>query len=156
MIETGKIVVVALGNRFRADDGAGLEVADRLKGDANGFTIVESPNDALAIMDAWQDAALAIVVDAAVTGQAPGIVHRADLGLGLLPKDLSRFSSHGLGLAEAIELSQTMGRTPRRMLVYGIEAASMALGGPVSQAVVEAAERVAEHIEADIASLRET
>lgn len=155
MIETDKIVILALGNRFRGDDAAGLEVATRLNRETDAYTIIEGADDALAIMDAWHSAALAIVVDAAVTGGQPGTVHRVEMDSGLLPKDMSRCSSHGLGVAEAMELSKAMGRLPRRLIIYGIEARSMALGEPLSPELAEPAERVARKIEADVASLRE-
>ena len=69
-----KVVVIALGNRFRGDDGIGPIVAERLKnnvadrpgGRVDGCTIVEGKDDAMALVSAWENAALAVVIDAAV------------------------------------------------------------------------------------------
>jgi len=151
VIETDKIVVVALGNRFRADDAAGLEVAARLNRNIDSVTIVDHATDAFAIVDAWDGAALSVVVDAAVTGANPGTVHRVEVNAGLLPKDLSRCSSHGLGVAEAIELAKAMGRLPRKLLIYGIEVKSVTLGEPLSPEVVKAVASVARQIDEEIA-----
>ena len=149
--EIDKIVVIALGNRFRADDAAGLEVAARLNRNTDSVTIVDNATDAFAIVDAWDGAALSVVVDAAVTGANPGTVHRVEVDAELLPKDLSRCSSHGMGVAEAFELAKAVGRLPRKLLIYGIEVKSVTLGEPLSPEVTKAVASVARQIDDEIA-----
>ena len=90
-----KVVVIALGNRFRGDDGIGPVVAKRLKenaerlkknaadrpgGQVDGCTIVEGKDDAMALVSAWENAALAVVIDGAVSGAAPGTIRRLEAG----------------------------------------------------------------------------
>lgn len=147
-------VIIALGNRSRGDDAAGPCVADRLTRLNPDFTIIDGPEDALAIMDAWQDAGTAIIVDASAGGGTPGAVRRVEAGVQPLPKDLARCSSHGLGIAEAIELSKVMGRLPVKVVIYAIEAASFEFGAPLSPAVSGAVEGVAQRIAAEIGALQ--
>jgi len=155
-----KAVVIALGNRFRGDDGIGPLVAERLRkmgthrpGGGNGeYIIVEGKDDAMALVGAWEDAALAIVVDAAVSGASPGTVHRMEAGAQALPKDLARCSSHGLGLAEAVELGKALGRLPGRLVIFAVEAATLEQGAAISPRVAAAADEVASSVAAEIAS----
>ena len=151
----GKVVVIALGSRFRGDDGVGLSVAERLSGRLAGYTIVEGRNDAMAIVCAWENAALAVVVDAAVSGAAPGTIHRLEVDAGPLPRDIARCSSHGLGLAEAVELGKVLGRLPGRLVVYAVEAKTFEPGAALSAEVTAASEEVVLNVEAEVASFVE-
>jgi len=151
---TNDTVVIALGNRFRGDDAAGPCVADRLRHLGVDCRIVDGAEDALAIMDAWQEARTAIVVDALDGGGSPGAIRRIEFGIQPLPKDLARCSSHGLGIAEAIELSRVMGRLPASVIIYAIEAASFEPGAPLSPAVRDAVETVADRIASEVCSLQ--
>ncbi len=145
-----EVVVIPLGNRFRGDDGAGPAIADRLRG-TPGCRIVEGVEDALAIIAAWENAGLAIVLDAALSGAPAGAVHRIEAGEGPLPRDLARCSSHGLGLAEAVELGRALNRLPARLVVYAIEAGDMGSGAGLSPPVAAVVGEVARQVQAEIA-----
>jgi hydrogenase maturation protease len=147
-----KIVVIALGNRFRGDDGVGPLVADRLRGHLDGCTIVEGRDDVMALVSAWENTALAVVIDAAVSGAAPGTIRRLEAGAQPLPRDLARCSSHGLGLAEAVELGRALGRLPDRLVIYAVEAATLEPGAALSREVTSAADELVRNVEAEIAS----
>ena len=61
-------------------------------------------------------------------------------------------STHGFGLAAAIELGRTLGQLPAHVVVYAIEGKSFdtgaALSGPVAAAVSVVAERIRSEIDA--------
>jgi hydrogenase maturation protease len=154
-----KVVVISLGNRFRGDDAIGPFIAERLKEDSvdrhDGQaprSIIEGKDDAMALVNAWEDAALAVVIDAAVSGALPGTVRRMETGEQVLPKDLARCSSHGLGLAEAVELGKALGRLPGRLVIFSIEAATLEQGVAMSPQVMAAADEVVRRVEAEIVS----
>ena len=159
-----KVVVIALGNRFRGDDGIGPIVAERLKnnvadrpgGRVDGCTIVEGKDDAMALVSAWENAALAVVIDAAVSGGAPGTIRRLEAGVQPLSKDVARCSSHGLGLAEAVELGKALGRRPGRLVIFAVEANTFEQGAAMSPQVAAAVEELVQNIEAEIASFGNT
>jgi hydrogenase maturation protease len=133
--EQADVVVIALGARHRGDDAVGPQVAAALRDGHPPCHIVEGCDDTLALLNAWDTAALAIVVDAAVSGAVPGTIHRLDGGTAPQVKDLSRCSSHGLGLAEAMQLGRVLDRLPARLIVFAIEAKSFELGTGLSQEV---------------------
>ena len=145
-----KRVVIALGNQFRGDDGAGLFVADQLRKRHIACEIIDNISDALAIMTAWENAAFAVIVDAMITGKPPGTILRIDTDAGPVPKDLARCSSHGMGVAEAIDLSKAMGRLPVHLVIYAIEAKTFEPGIALSPEVLRAAETAAQQIEAEM------
>jgi hydrogenase maturation protease len=51
-------------------------------------------------------------------------------------------SSHGLGLAEAVELARALGRLPDQMMVLGVEVGSVETGAGLGPAVEDAAEAI--------------
>jgi hydrogenase maturation protease len=96
-------VVVGIGQRSAGDDGVGLVVVRALAG--RGLEVRES-SDASILLDLFAAGRTVVVVDAVVGGGAPGTILRLD------PRDLAAgpvpLSSHGIGVAEAIELARTL------------------------------------------------
>jgi hydrogenase maturation protease len=135
------MTVIGLGNEWRSDDGVGLEVARRIGGrvlDGEPIGIVE----ALAGEDE------VVLIDAVSTGAAPGTLFVFEADSDPLPAPIFGASStHALGLAEALELARTLGRLPRKVVVYGIEGESFRFGKGLSSPVAEAADRLTEALE---------
>jgi hydrogenase maturation protease len=102
---------------------------------------IESNGDAVALVSAWEDTDLLVVVDAVVSGGKPGTIYRFD-GAHRLPALFFRAaSSHVLGLAEALELARALGRLPERVMVVGIEAGDVAFGDGLTPAAMAAVPR---------------
>jgi hydrogenase maturation protease len=144
-------LIIGIGNEYRGDDAVGLIVARRLKERlAGSFTVLEQSGDGAALMEAWQGAETVIIIDAVMSGAAPGTIHRFDASVQPLPKDTFRCSTHAFGVAEAIELSRALSELPQSLVVYGIEgknfAAGVGLSSEVEKAVGEVARRA--HTEA--------
>lgn len=136
MTARARTVVIGLGNDARGDDAAGLHVARLLRATLPaGFPVVESMGDPMDLVTAWSGARLAVVIDAACSGAAPGTVHEA------IDPRLTRSwrsSSHSLGLADAIALGTALDRLPGELLVVAIECADFAPEAPVTPAVQQA------------------
>ena len=65
-------VVIGIGNSFRRDDGVGPAVAAELIGrDLDGLRVITCAAETAALLDAWDGAALAVLVDAVLGGE-PG------------------------------------------------------------------------------------
>lgn len=136
-------VVIGVGNDFRRDDGAGPAVIGRLRGRVPpGVTLAVTDGEPTRLIDAWTGAALAIVVDAVrAEPPCPGRAHR--LVLDRPAAGLSRASSHGLGLDDAVTLALALDRMPGRLIVHAIEAADLGLGPGLSAEVAAAVDVVA-------------
>lgn len=128
------MTLIGIGNEWRCDDGAGLEVARRL----GGLQLWGEPIALLELFDGAEDV---VVVDAVSSGAAPGTLHVFEAGVEPLPSELFGSSStHALGVAEAIEIARSLGRLPERVRVYGIEGASFEYGRGLSPEVEKAVE----------------
>ena len=136
------LAVVGVGNRFRSDDGAGLEVARRLREThPPGIRVLEEQGEPASLIEAWALMTEALVIDAVSSGAPPGTLHRFDATAEPLSAELFKSSTHALGVAEAVELARELERLPHRLSVYGIEGANFNPGEgltPPVEATVEA------------------
>jgi hydrogenase maturation protease len=152
----GPVCVIGVGNAMRGDDAAGLRAARRLRGRwGDAVTVIESDGEGTALIEAWDGAEAAIVIDAGRSGTAPGTVTRVDASDAPLPARTLRDSTHHVSLAEAIELARALGRLPPRVVVYAIEGAAFAAGEGVSQAVERGIDEAVERVSAEVESLLE-
>jgi hydrogenase maturation protease len=135
--------IICCGNPDRGDDSAALLVAEQLR--ESGMEVEIQPGDALDLIEDWDESGEVIVVDATVTGSAPGTIRVWD---GALPEQLltGSASTHGLGVAEAVYLAEILNRLPKHLRIYGIEGREFRPGGEISPEVREAAGKVAKHI----------
>jgi hydrogenase maturation protease len=133
-------LIIGIGNEYRGDDAAGLIVARRLKERlADSAIVIEQSGDGAALMEAWGGAEMVIIIDAVMSGAAPGTIHRFAASVQPLQKDAFRCSTHAFGVAEAIELARALGKFPQHLVVYGIEGKNFAAGVGLSAEVEKAA-----------------
>ena len=144
------VVVIGVGNRYRHDDGAGLAVAAKVEGLAlPGVRVIETDGEPTRVIDAWDGASVAVVVDAVRTGTAPvGTVHRVEETLTTTGQRSP--SSHSLGLGDAYALGHALERLPRRLVAFGIEAENFAMGSGLSDAVAAAVDAVVAAVVAEV------
>ena len=146
------MLIIGCGNRERSDDGAGILVAERLR--ELGIEAETRTGEALDLMEAWNGADDVILVDAVLTGAPVGTVQTWDGGQPLASVRTNA-STHGLGVAEAIELAYVLNRRPIRLRVYGIEGRRFELGAEISPQVQHAVAEVVGRIIADLSDPRD-
>ncbi len=149
-------VVLGVGEPFRGDDGAGPEVVRRLRGRVpSTVRLIERVATPTDLIDRWDGAPLAVLVDAGRSGAPAGSVRRLDLAeLAAAPSGGST-SSHGLSVRDAVELGRCLGRLPERFALFLIEVArtgtGQGLSPQVEEGVEEAARRIARELESALA-----
>ena len=127
--------VICVGNRARSDDAVGPVIADELSARGLDIPVHVTGGEPAELLELWADLDRVVIVDAVLTGRnEPGTVHvltatHNSLELG------SQASTHGLGLAESIELARSLNRLPADVRVVGIEAADLAPGTGLTPAV---------------------
>jgi hydrogenase maturation protease len=148
------ILVAGIGNPDRGDDGVGPAVANRLHERVPpGVRVLERNGDVLALIEEWNGFFAVVVVDAAAPISRPGRVHRFDLTSRPLSVRLARSSTHGFGVAEAVELARKLDRLPRHLIAYLVEGKRFDIGASLSPGVAEAVDSVAERILAEFSRI---
>jgi hydrogenase maturation protease len=140
-------VVVGVGNAYRGDDGAGLAVAEVVRGRVAGrVEVVTCEQEASRVIDAIEGRDAAVLVDASSSAAAPGTIHRFDASSEPVPARSFRSSTHAFGVGEAIELARALGKLPGTVVVYGIEGEEFSAGEGLSAAVTAAVEPAADAV----------
>jgi hydrogenase maturation protease len=147
----GRSVVIGVGNEFRRDDGAGPAVVARLRGRLpEGAELLVSDGEPARMIEAWEGASVAVVVDAVRAEPAvPGRLHRLVLERGGA-SPAGPVSSHGLGLHDAIGLALALDRMPGRLIVHAVEAADLSQGTGLTPAVAAVIDALAAAVLRDL------
>ena len=140
-------LIIGIGHLDRGDDAAGRIVAERLRECAPAHVeVIQTDGEAAKLLDLMDGRDRVIIVDACLSGGAPGTIHRVDANAGPLPRPMFAMSSHAIGLVESIELARALGTLPGGCHVLAIEAECLDLGAglspPVAAAVDEAVVRL--------------
>jgi hydrogenase maturation protease len=144
-------LVIGVGNESRGDDAAGLRVSDQLRtmvGDR--ALVVDCLGGATELLDLWEGRGRVYLVDAVRSGGVPGSWRRVLVQAEPLPSSLAGTSTHGLSVASAVALGQTLGRMPEQLVVYGIEADRFDPGTDLSPEVRAGVERVAHALDEEL------
>jgi hydrogenase maturation protease len=137
--------IVGCGNLNRGDDAAGLLVAHRLRD--LGIPATDAGTELLGMITEFQREETLILVDAALAPDLPpGEIIR--LRANDLPRHAQEFhfSTHGIGLAEAVGMASALGRLPENTLIIGINGKCFDAGASVSKSVHAAIDAVVAEI----------
>ncbi|MDZ7641548.1 MAG: hydrogenase maturation protease [Desulfurivibrio sp.] len=132
-------MVIGLGNRWRQDDGVGLAAAEALRRaladhpQPPPLEVRGAGGEPAELMALWAGYRRVWLIDALLCGAAPGTIHWL-AGHEPLPQPAVP-SSHGLGLAQAVELARALGELPPRLTICGVEPARLGDGNTLSPAV---------------------
>ena len=146
-----RVLIIGIGNDYRSDDSVGLVVARRLRRLVdNGVTILEESGEGTSLVERWRCGESVIVIDAVSSESRPGRVLRFDASTESIPARHDRQSTHGFGLAEAIDLARSLNSMPARLIVYGIVGKNFGAGTALSREVEEAVKQVVERVKQEI------
>jgi hydrogenase maturation protease len=105
--------------------------------------------DPLGLIDVWDGCDRLVLIDAVVSGGAPGACRR--WGADAPFRTDAGGSTHGLGLASALALARALDRAPATVEVWGIEGAAFEPGAPLTPAVASAALALVERLGRELA-----
>jgi hydrogenase maturation protease len=145
-------LVIAVGNPFRRDDGIGLVVLDRLSAAHPDVAAVEETGEPAALVSRWSGRDCVVLVDAVSSGAAAGTIHRLDCSDGRWSgaPPSAKASTHGLGVADAVELGSVLGRLPARLVLLGVETADVSAGVGLTDAVAAVVDDVVARVMSEV------
>lgn len=130
------VVLLGIGNTLLCDDGFGPLAIERLReaGLPPGVHTIDAGTAVMRVRDEIAGASLLLVFDALASGRPPGSLMR------LADAEVPRFFAQGLsahqsGLSDLLATLALAGESPRRLVVIGVEPASLAMSCGLSPAV---------------------
>jgi len=138
---SGRHYIIGIGNPDRGDDGVGRYVAAQLQDKvSDGISVVQQNGEIASLLLTLQQADAVWFIDASCSSPTPaGTIRRFDATEGRLPQLQASLSTHGFGLAEAIELARATNTLPSTCIVYAIEGHNFDHGEPISDIVMTSA-----------------
>jgi hydrogenase maturation protease len=133
-------LIAGLGSPH-GDDQLGWVVVDHLRPILAEDLAVCKVSTALELLDCLESQDTAIVIDSVAPSGRPGTVRTVTWPCPELAA-LTPWSTHSLGLVEALQLAEVLGRLPRRVTIHTIEAQATAPGASLSRLMMPAIEAV--------------
>ncbi|MDR7433030.1 MAG: hydrogenase maturation protease [Armatimonadota bacterium] len=149
-----RVLVAGVGNLDRTDDGVGVVAAGLAADQLPSEVEVRGSVRPLDLLELWGSFDAVYVLDGVVSGAPPGTVHRWELAEGRVLSASPGVSTHGLGVAEVVELGRALGRLPPVLVVYGVEVASLRPGQVLTPEVRRGAEEAARQLAQEVAAAR--
>lgn len=143
--ERAPLLVMAVGNILRMDDGFADAVLNRLAEMdlPQEVELFDAGTSAIDLMDVFHDRDKLIVLDAVRGGQEPGTLYRfspQEVENGALPMN----SLHQVGLLETLKLGELVDCKPKSTVVIGCQPQDTGLGIGLSEKVQAQIERASE------------
>lgn len=145
------MLVAGVGNIIMGDDGAGIEVINRLKGkDLQGVELYEGGTDSFGLLARLRGRNKVIIVDALRGGQK-GKVY--SLGIEDLRESNFLYSLHDFSFEDLLETGRELFRAefPAEITVLGIGIEKPGEGIGLSREVERGVVRAVKHIEKEVA-----
>ncbi len=147
------VLILGIGNLLLSDEGVGVHAVRCLARQVlpPGVEILDGGTSGADLVDHLEGRAKVVVIDAASGDGPPGTVYRCE-ARELLEQEGS-LSLHEFGLADSLHMAERLGCAPQRVIVLGVQPASMepglelspevaaALPGVLKLALAEASER---------------
>jgi hydrogenase maturation protease len=143
MTRAKTILIAGIGNDYRRDDGVGRAIVRTIGAWQDPRIEVRlSDRSGMELINDWKDYGSVYVIDAVISGQAPGRMSRFTVPPQELPATLFCASTHAFNLADVVRLAGTLDALPRKLIIYGVEIQDIGHGQGLTPAVRKGAETV--------------
>jgi hydrogenase maturation protease len=134
----GHVLILGIGNLLLGDDGVGIHAVQELAGRPlpPGVDLLDGGTSGMALVDHMAGRAKVVVIDAASGRGAPGTIYRCEVRE--LMEQQGALSLHDFGLVDSLRMAQQLGCAPRRVVVLGVQPATLEPGMELSPAVAAA------------------
>ena len=152
-----KIKVLGIGSPF-GDDQVGWKVVENLNAQKNtwpdifqSIAIEYYDRPGLRLIELMHDVDIVFLIDAIKSGRKIGTIYR--LKNKEIDENKHLLSTHGMGVAEALQLGRVLNQLPETIILYGIEVNEILIQENISNQVMFSTFKVAEQIKSDILTL---
>lgn len=134
-----KILLIALGNEFRSDDGIGPSVLHQLEQqDPEAFEYISHRGDPADLLELWAGRDVVVIDAAQMDSRKPGDLVTFYPLTDQLPGGEAATSSHAMSLKEAIELGKILDKIPQSLKIIAMVGENFCQGNQLSDVVSQA------------------
>lgn len=147
-----RTVVLGVGNTIMSDEGLGVRCVERLVASGalpEGVVAIDGGTSTHELLGDIYGVDLLVIVDAVVTGGAPGSLIRLEGDC--IPSAFSnKLSPHQHGINDLLATLQLVGRAPARVVLHGAMPASLELGMELSPTIEAVLPELAARVLAEV------
>ena len=131
-----KITVLGIGNILLRDDGVGVRVIEHLKEHnlPKEAELIDGGTATASLFPVFAETDHLIVIDVVKGKMSPGTIYRIGLN-DLMPPKRASISLHDLGLLEALDMAKKIGKSPKSVVIFGVEPKEINWGMELSQEI---------------------
>jgi hydrogenase maturation protease len=137
-------LILGLGSPH-GDDQLGWVAIDRMRPRLPAGTYAHKIRGGFDLIEYLEGHDTAVVIDAASPAGRPGSIRSFTWPCPELVHCIL-LSSHGLGLVEAIQLTEALGRLPQHLKIYTIEARDTSPGAPLDDEIARQLDVLVEYV----------
>jgi hydrogenase maturation protease len=146
------VVVLGVGNLIMGDEGVGVRCVEWLEGRLPaGVVAIDGGTSTHELLGELENLELLVIVDAVVADGPPGTVIRLE-GDHIPSAFSNKLSPHQHGLNDLLANLRFLGRSPRRLVLYGVTPRRIALGMELSAEVAAVVPDVGARVIAELAA----
>jgi hydrogenase maturation protease len=135
-----RLLVIGCGNPLAGDDSAGLGILRRLQARSDcGCELRAAPQAGVGLLEFFDQADVLLFVDAVSSGAPAGTLHLLPLpSPEVESRGIRTLSGHGWDLPQTLALARALGRRIPKLMLLGVEMASVTPFVPRAADVEEA------------------
>ena len=134
---TRRVVVLGVGNTLMADEGVGVRCVDELEREGKlpaGVRPIDGGTSTHELLEDLENLDLLIILDAVASGRPPGTVLRLE-GAEIPSAFSNKLSPHQHGINDLLATLTLLGRSPKRVVIVGVEPQRLSLSLDLSPLV---------------------
>jgi len=149
-----RIAIVGVGNTLMGDEGIGVHIAERLKATSlpPDVVVLEGGTQFWGDEEILNGVEKLVIVDAVLGGGAPGTIYRFALDELEDETEEVKLSCHDMGLIEKLRMTRFAGFAPDRIVVIGVEPATVAWNAGLSEGIEEKIPEIIDAVMAELTS----
>lgn len=148
------ILVLGLGNSIMTDDGFGVKVVNTLSSRYHfqgKIRLIDGGTLGLDLLPHLEGVESLLIIDALDMRDKPGSIFRLE-GEEVPRAFTSKLSVHQMGLQDLLAVAELQGHVPTRLVVWGVQPASIEMGTELTAIVESAVEPVMQKVLGELQS----
>ncbi len=149
---TPSVVVLGVGNLIMGDEGVGVRAVEALQASSRlpaHVRTIDGGTSTHELLEPLEHLDLLVILDAVVSDAPPGTIVRLD-GDRITVAFSNRLSPHQHGINDVLAQLALLGRSPKRVLVFGVVPERIELDLALSEAVSAAIPRLCDQVVAAV------
>lgn len=138
-----RIAVMGVGNILMTDDGVGVHAVKALRNQKlpPDIITIDAGTSLLDAIQFLEEVDLLIIIDAIHGDGSPGTIYQLSLE-DISTKSKRCFSTHHIGVLDALKISKLIGNLPDEIIILGVEPKKIDIGENLSPIIFEKIEDI--------------